>query len=32
VLTLAREGSAEITTFLGPGRLPLGGLADQIEP
>ena len=32
VLTLAREGIAEITTFLGPGLLPLFGLPDQIEP
>jgi hypothetical protein len=31
-LTLAREGIAEITTFLGPGLLPLFGLPDQIEP
>jgi len=30
VLTLARKGIAEITTF-GPGLLPLCGLADQIE-
>src|SRR5215208_3692255 len=28
VLTLAREGIAEITTFLGPGLLPLFGLPD----
>jgi hypothetical protein len=32
VLTLGREGIAEITTFLGPGLLPLFGLPDQIEP
>jgi hypothetical protein len=32
VLTLAREGIAEITTFLGPGLLPRFGLPDQIEP
>jgi hypothetical protein len=32
VLTLAREGIAEISTFLGPGLLPRFGLADQIEP
>jgi RNA polymerase sigma-70 factor (ECF subfamily) len=32
VLTLGREGIAEITTFLGPGLLPLFGLPDQIDP
>ena len=32
VLTLAREGIAEITTFLEPGLLPRFGLPDQIEP
>ena len=32
VLTLAREGIAEITTFLDPGLLPRFGLPDQIEP
>jgi RNA polymerase sigma-70 factor, ECF subfamily len=32
VLTLARVGIAEITTFLAPGLLPLFGLPDQIEP
>jgi hypothetical protein len=32
VLTLGREGIAEITSFLGPGLLPLCGLADQIKP
>ena len=31
VLTLAREGIAEITTFLGPGLLLLFGLPEQIE-
>jgi RNA polymerase sigma-70 factor, ECF subfamily len=32
VLTLGREGIAEVTTFLGSGLLPLFGLPDQIEP
>jgi RNA polymerase sigma-70 factor (ECF subfamily) len=32
VLTLGREGIAEITTFLGSGLLLLFGLPDQIEP
>jgi hypothetical protein len=32
VLTLAREGIAEITTFIGPGLLPLFGLPDRIGP
>jgi hypothetical protein len=32
VLTLGREGIAEITTFLDPGLLPRFGLPDQIEP
>jgi hypothetical protein len=31
VLTLAREGIVEITTFIGPGLLPRFGLPDQIE-
>jgi RNA polymerase sigma-70 factor, ECF subfamily len=32
VLTLGREGIAEITTFLGPEMMPRFGLPDQIEP
>jgi len=32
VLTLAREGIAEITTFLDPELFPRFGLPDQIEP
>jgi hypothetical protein len=32
VLTLGREGIAEITTFLGPGLLPLFGFPAQIDP
>jgi RNA polymerase sigma-70 factor, ECF subfamily len=32
VLTLAREGIAEITTFIGPELTALFGLPDQIEP
>jgi RNA polymerase sigma-70 factor, ECF subfamily len=32
VLTLGREGIAEITTFLGPEMVPRFGLPDQIEP
>jgi hypothetical protein len=32
VLTLAREGIAEITTFLDPKLIPSFGLPDQIEP
>jgi RNA polymerase sigma-70 factor, ECF subfamily len=32
VLTLGREGIAEITTFLGPEMMPRLGLPDQIEP
>jgi len=32
VLTLACEGIAEITTFLGPELIPSFGLPDQIEP
>jgi RNA polymerase sigma-70 factor (ECF subfamily) len=32
VLTLAREGIAEITTFIGPELTALVGLPDQIEP
>jgi hypothetical protein len=32
VLTLGREGIAEITTFIGPGLLPRFGLPDEIEP
>jgi len=32
VLTLAREGIAEITTFLGAELIPSFGLPDQIEP
>jgi RNA polymerase sigma-70 factor, ECF subfamily len=32
VLTLGREGIAEITTFIGPEMMPRFGLPDQIEP
>jgi RNA polymerase sigma-70 factor, ECF subfamily len=32
VLTLAREGIAEITTFIGPGLLPFFGLPGRIGP
>jgi RNA polymerase sigma-70 factor (ECF subfamily) len=32
VLTLAREGIAEITTFIGPELIPSFGLPDEIEP
>jgi RNA polymerase sigma-70 factor (ECF subfamily) len=32
VLTLGREGIAEITTFLGPEMVPRFGLPDRIEP
>jgi hypothetical protein len=32
VLTLAREGIAENTTFLGPGLIPSFGPPGQIEP
>jgi RNA polymerase sigma-70 factor (ECF subfamily) len=32
VLTLGREGIAEITTFIGPELIPSFGLPDEIEP
>ena len=32
VLTLGREGIAEITTFVGPDLIPSFGLPSEIEP